>query len=126
MPRVVWGKGGPAEGMSFRVYAEANDPQLGPTMWGATTRRAVCRGDLWSPACLRIHQPVGRDDLGAPSTCRGAPRGRACAAHPYGRDFIFRTRRSAMPNGIIIIDKPRDWTSVDVCIPQTHASAGTL
>ena len=35
------GRGGPAEGMSFRVYAEANDPQLGPTMWGATTRRAV-------------------------------------------------------------------------------------
>ena len=31
------GRGGPAEGMSFRVYAEANDPQLGPTMWGATT-----------------------------------------------------------------------------------------
>ena len=31
-----------------------------------------------------------------------------------------------MPNGIIIIDKPRDWTSMDVCIPQTHASAGTL
>ena len=30
-----------------------------------------------------------------------------------------------MPNGIII-DKPRDWTSMDVCIPQTHASAGTL
>ena len=35
------GRGGPAEGMSFRVYAEANDPQLGPTMWGATTRRAI-------------------------------------------------------------------------------------
>ena len=35
------GRGGPAEGMSFRVYAEANDPQLGPTMWGSTTRRAL-------------------------------------------------------------------------------------
>ena len=42
------GRGGPAEGMSFRVYAEANDPQLGPTMWGATTRRAVRL-----PGCLR-------------------------------------------------------------------------
>ena len=30
------------------------------------------RGDLWSPACPRIHQPVGRDDLGAPSACRDA------------------------------------------------------
>ena len=37
VPRVAWGEGGPAEGMSFRVYAEANDPQLGPTLWGATT-----------------------------------------------------------------------------------------
>ena len=31
----------------------------------------VGRG-LWSPACPRIHQPVGRDDLGAPSACRDA------------------------------------------------------
>ena len=42
----------------------------------AATRCCFRRGDLWSPACLRIHQPVGRDDLGAPSTCRGCPRGR--------------------------------------------------
>ena len=33
---------------------------------------ACRRGDLWSPACPRIHQPVGRDDLGAPSACRDA------------------------------------------------------
>ena len=45
----------------------------------AATRCCFRRGDLWSPACLRIHQPVGRDDLGAPSTCRGGPRERACA-----------------------------------------------
>ena len=24
-----------------------------------------------------------------------------------------------MPNGILIIDKPRDWTSQDVCTPKT-------
>ena len=41
----------------------------------AATRCCFRRGDLWSPACLRIHQPVGRDDLGAPSTCRGVPPG---------------------------------------------------
>ena len=28
---VVVGRGGPAEGMSFRACPEANDPQLGPT-----------------------------------------------------------------------------------------------
>ena len=31
-----------------------------------------------------------------------------------------------MADGIIIIDKPAGWTSMDVCIPQMQASAGTL
>ena len=30
-----------------------------------------------------------------------------------------------MANGVIIIDKPQDWTSMDVCAPQMQASAGT-
>ena len=30
-----------------------------------------------------------------------------------------------MPDGILIIDKPADWTSMDVCAPQMQASAGT-
>ena len=29
-----------------------------------------------------------------------------------------------MPSGILIIDKPQDWTSMDVCTPRTQASAG--
>ena len=27
----------------------------------------------------------------------------------------WRTEDKAMPNGILIIDKPTDWTSMDVC-----------
>ena len=30
-----------------------------------------------------------------------------------------------MPDGILIIDKPAGWTSMDVCAPQMQASAGT-
>ena len=30
-----------------------------------------------------------------------------------------------MANGIIVIDKTQEWTSMDVCIPQMQASAGT-
>ena len=30
-----------------------------------------------------------------------------------------------MANGVIIIDKPTDWTSMDVCAPQMQASVGT-
>ena len=29
-----------------------------------------------------------------------------------------------MPNGIIIIDKPRDWTSMDVCAPAGTPAGG--
>ena len=29
-----------------------------------------------------------------------------------------------MPNGIIVIDKPQGWTSMDVCAPQMRASVG--
>ena len=65
------GRGGTAEGMSFRVYAEANGPQLGPTMWGATTRRAVRRGDLWSPDVYRGRPLAGRAcPAGAPISSR--------------------------------------------------------
>ena len=31
-----------------------------------------------------------------------------------------------MANGIIVIVKTQEWTSMDVCIPQMQASAGTL
>ena len=30
-----------------------------------------------------------------------------------------------MANGVLIIDKPSDWTSMDVYTPQMQASAGT-
>ena len=29
-----------------------------------------------------------------------------------------------MANGVLIIDKPSGWTSMDVCAPQMQASAG--
>ena len=29
-----------------------------------------------------------------------------------------------MPDGILIIDKPADWTSMDVCPPQMLGSVG--
>ena len=46
-------------------------------MWPhAAARRCFRRGaPMCAPACPRIHQPVGRDDLGAPFTCREAPGG---------------------------------------------------
>ena len=31
-----------------------------------------------------------------------------------------------MANGIIVIDKTQGWTSLDVCVQQMEASAGTL
>ena len=30
-----------------------------------------------------------------------------------------------MANGVLMIDKPSGWTSMDVCAPQMQASAGT-
>ncbi len=30
-----------------------------------------------------------------------------------------------MPSGILIIDKPQGWTSMDVCAPRAQAPAGT-
>ena len=59
-----------------------------------------CRGDLWSPACPRIHQPVGRDDLGAPSACRDAPGGRA---FPAGAPLLM-SKAVGKPPGL------RPWT----------------
>ena len=31
-----------------------------------------------------------------------------------------------MANGIIVIDKTQEWTSMDVCIPQMQEDAETL
>ena len=63
-----------------------------PAQCGSTraARRCFRRGDLWSPACPRIHQPVGRDDLGAPSACRDAPGGGP--ARP-GHRFLSERKR---------------------------------
>ena len=44
---------------------------------------------------------------------------------PAGKTLVRRKsaeglaqRRTLMPNGIIIIDKPAGWTSMDVCVPR--------
>ena len=31
-----------------------------------------------------------------------------------------------MPDGILIIDKPQGWTSMDVCCPTRRGRVGTL
>ena len=31
-----------------------------------------------------------------------------------------------MANGIIVIDKTQEWTSMDVCMPQMQAAEGAL
>ena len=61
-------------------------------MWPhAAARRCFRRGaPMCVPACLRIHQPVGRDDLGAPSACRDAPGGGP--ARP-GHRFLSERKR---------------------------------
>ena len=79
-PSIIWWAGQTARRGGYHPPAFPGTTNL----WGATTRRAVRRGDLWSPGQRRPGLPAGACPAGAPISSRrnGGKEGPGGSAHP--------------------------------------------
>src|SRR5699024_4981563 len=119
VPRVAWGEGGPA-----------NDPQLGPTLWGATTSArhppaGMPPGDgplfwRWIRWIFIGSAPGASDSAGAPllvSKAVGKPPGLRPWTRGSWRRWAVRTGQRPGAHC-----RPPDW---HVCKRRCRASGGT-
>ena len=110
---VVVGRGGPAEGMSFRACPEANDPQLGPTTappflpkeMGEKKGRGLCpldppNGGSWRRWVIRTGQrPAAHRRPFSWHLCHRRCRAPGCTHRDYPAGPDSRRAVSAWPAG---------------------------
>ena len=94
---------------------------------GPGARPGGGRGPRGRRGLHRLRHP-GRGGGGHPGRHpAGGGEGIEAAAYEPEKTPKFGAQEATfMANGIIVIDKTQEWTSMDVCIPQMQASAGTL